>query len=125
MKNKTKWCEHHYEEQGHGLAMLRPPHGGEEICAGGTDYPSRFLFCPWCGAKRPEKPKSLTDIMSAAWAAADANRERYAWNCVARAVLEHFEQVVNEQRAYRVGIGNPGFIHKGFLIKSMQESVKS
>lgn len=83
--NATRWCEH--MKPGTILQVDRVP-----------IVP--VLFCPFCGAKRPEKPKTLREKMRHAFAGHDNHFENDffddRWKLAAQAAYEHFCEVLEE-----------------------------
>ena len=54
-----KWCEHHYEEESHGIDLIKLP-SGKSMAWGGLNNKDHFKYCPYCGTPRP-KEKSLEE----------------------------------------------------------------
>lgn len=100
---ESKWCSHHYESDCHGIDMLRNPDGsGKDLCAGGTEHPSRYKFCPWCGKPRPEpKSPSLAERLLDAYDRVVGDDD--GWNRVADAAKAELIPSVEELAAWRAG----------------------
>lgn len=119
-ENKIEnWCVRHYESDCHGIDMLK--NGSSEVCAGGTDHPLRFHFCPFCGAPRPEPRKTLAEKLADTY-----NKELYTLGVstcekLSKAAVDHCCEVIDSITPKE---NNPymNLIDPNFLKQKLRES---